>query len=295
MTRTRLQNDNTAAIPDGGVEFGTSADGFPVARIGDTLLAMVPGHAGSYFLASAWRLSRPLSELKRDHFYGHDGRLDDEAAFRARVLATAQHKRELAALARVQTRMPASTPWGTSQLATLYADGVVLHCTASHGGFHLSPDRNAKVDPDLRNFAGFYEEDAECAIVAITFPGLFTRFELESADETIRNSWPNVWEKMNGRELLPRQSWMRDRLDFERRHAGDWVVISAIYSNHHPDMTEVIATRGAKRDGQTETMRFLVSRTEYATRGRFGFVIDADRHDAYDGPSSFAGRQGRAV
>lgn len=38
----------------------------------------------------------------------------------------------------------------------------------------------------------------------------------------------------------------------------------------------------------------LVSCSEYATRDRFGFVIDADRHDAYDGPSSFASRQGRA-
>lgn len=33
-------------------EFGTSADGFPVARIGDTLLALLPTRDGSFFSAA---------------------------------------------------------------------------------------------------------------------------------------------------------------------------------------------------------------------------------------------------
>ncbi len=36
-----------------GVEFATSADGFPVARIDDTVLAMVTSPSGFAFLASA--------------------------------------------------------------------------------------------------------------------------------------------------------------------------------------------------------------------------------------------------
>lgn len=79
---------------------------------------------------------------------------------------------------------------------------------------------------------------------------------------------------------------MKDRRAFEAKHAGDWVVISAILSAHHSGMTEVIATRSGKRDPQIEEQRFLVPSADYEV-GRFGFVIDEARHVAYDGPSSF--------
>lgn len=293
MRASDLQHELVSTSEDLGVEFGLSADGFPVARIADTLLAMVPARDGASFLASAWRLARPLSELTRADFYGHEGRLGDEAAFRACVLDTARHKRELSALKRIQTRMMASTPWGPSQLATIYAEGIVSHMTAGHGGFHLSIERNARVLPMLRKSSPWYEEDAEWAIVALTFPDLFTSYERECADETIRNSWSSAWEEIHGRQLAPGQSWNKDREAFERKHAGDWIVISAIFSSHHAGMTEVIATRGARRDRRAEEMRFLVPSAEYAARDRFGFVIDPGRHNPYDGPSNFVGWQAR--
>ncbi|WP_429817327.1 DUF7007 domain-containing protein [Ensifer sp. B1-9] len=247
MSTPDLQSDTVPT--DSTVEFGVSADGFPVARIADTLLAMVPVRDGTSFLASAWRLARPLSELTRTDFYGHEGRLGDEAAFRARVFETAQHKRELSALGRIQTRMAASTPWGPSQLATIYAEGIISHMTAGHGGFHLSAERNACVLPTLRKSASWYEEDMEWAIVALTFPDLFTAYERKYADETIRNSWPSAWEEIHGYELAPDQSWKKDREAFERKHACDWIVISAIHSSYDVDMTEAVATRGGRRDG----------------------------------------------
>ena len=57
--------------------------------------------------------------------------------------------------------MSASTPWGGSQMAVIYADGIVAHSTAGHGGFHLSADRNAKIHPLLRKGTLWYEEDCE--------------------------------------------------------------------------------------------------------------------------------------
>ncbi|MBP2236432.1 hypothetical protein J2Z31_002946 [Sinorhizobium kostiense] len=96
------------------------------------------------------------------------------------------------------------------------------------------------------------------AIVAITFPDLFTSHERKCADETIRNSWPDVWERTYGGELAPGESWAKDRTAFDRAHADDWIAVSAIQSDHHPDMTEVIATRGGRRNGHAEEMRFLV-------------------------------------
>ena len=76
-------------------------------------------------------------------------------------------------------------------------------------------------------------------------------------------------------------------------HFLGWVVISAIYSDHHPGFTEVVATRGGRRDPAAEERRFLVPAAEYRV-GPFGFVIDEARHAVYDGPSSFIGWRGRA-
>ena len=287
---TNDERDNVTAGNE--IEFGQSAEAFPVARIGDMVLAMLPLREGAAFLASTWRVSRPLSELRRADFYGHDGRLADEGEFRRRVHETAEHRRELHSLGRVQTRMAAGTPWGSSQLATIYGPSVIAHSTASHGGFHLSPDRNRLIDPTLRKDSPWYEEDCEWAIVALTFPNLFTAYERRCADETIRHSWPDTWERIHGRILAAGESQSRDRRVFEHAHADNWVVISAIYSDQHAEMTEVVATRGGIRGAEGER-RFLVPSDEYGGRGPFGFVIDETRHQTYDGPSSFVGWQAR--
>lgn len=277
-----------------GVEFGRSADGMPVARVGDLFFAMVPAQDNQYFLASAWRVLRPLADLKRDDFYSHHGSVEDEAAFRNRMFEQAAHCRELQALARRSVRINCNTPWGASQGATVYADGIVSHTTAGHGGFKLSVARNATVHPMLRADGGWYEEDAAWAIVALTFPDLFTSYEQKCADKTVRDSWPDAWEAIHGRSLLPGESHGRDGQAFAHVHAGDWIVISALRSDHHPGMTEVIATIGGKRDERAEERRFLVPSDDYAV-GRFGFVIDETKHVAYDGPSSFANWRGRAA
>lgn len=274
-----------------GVELGRSADGFRVARIDDIVLAMISITGGGYRLSSSCTV-RAIEDLRERDFFCHEGHLDDEAGFFRRVAEIAEHRRELAALARQQTEIATQTPWGPSQGATVYEDGVVCHSTASHGGFHLSPCRNREVARSVRNALGWYEEDCEWALVALTFPHLFTGYERRCADTTIRHSWPDLWEKKHGRQLGLGQSQSRDRLDFDREHAHDWVVISAIRSSHHTDMTEVIATMGGRRSSGTEERRFLVSHLQYDQRGPFGFVIDTALHQIYDGPSSFVGWKG---
>jgi hypothetical protein len=289
-----LQSSTIAPTPDvSGVEFATSADGLPVARIDDLVLAMVTSPSGFAFLASAVAVRRPLADLTRADFTGHDGRVADEAEFRARVAETAAHKRDLAELNRVQTRMSVSTPWGGSQTAVIYAEGVVAHMTAGHGGFHLSSDRIARVHPLMRKEVPWYEEDCEWAIVAISFPELFTGYERSLAEKTIRNTWPDAWEVIQGCVLAEGESWAMDRRAFDERHAADFVVTSAIFSNQHSGMTEVVAVVGGNRRADNDERRFLVPSAEYAGRGRFGFVIDPSRHVEYHGPSSFIGWRSR--
>ena len=274
--------------PGPKVRFAISVEGFPVAQFDATAFAMLPGHAETYFLEHALRIRRPLDELLRKDFYGHGGVLADQEAFRAKVLEQAEHIRERQALGRHEIRSHANTPWGPSQGATVFAEGVVCHSTAGHGGFHLATDRNAKVDRRLRRPGGWYEEDAEWAIVALTFPHLFTSFERRCAEQTVKDSWPDAWEAIFATVLAPGQSHEKDRRAFHARHAGDWIVISAIKSEHHSRHVEVIATLGGHRDRGADQRRFLVPSGEYEI-GRFGFVVDPDRHEIYEGPSSFVG------
>ena len=48
------------------VLFGRSHDGFPVALVGDNAFAMVPGTNGRHYLATGWRIARPLDEWTGD-------------------------------------------------------------------------------------------------------------------------------------------------------------------------------------------------------------------------------------
>ena len=273
--------------------FGRSAEGFPVARVGENAFAMLPGRNGAHYLATGWRVSRPLNQWARDDFYGHAGELADEAAFRAHVLENAEHQHEKRALGRREIQSGAQTPWGVSQGATVYADGVVSHTTAGHGGFRLSAARNALAHPMLRVAGAWYEEDCEWAIVAFSFPELFTRLERRYAEGTIKNNWPDAWETIKGESLAPGESTEKDRRAFALAHADDWIVISAIASKHRPGFVEAFATRGGRGEGGeggVEERCFLIPSAEYRI-GRFGFVVDEARHEIYDGPSSFPSRR----
>jgi hypothetical protein len=197
----------------------------------------------------------------------------------------AAHEAELRKLNRPTIPAGASTPWGPAQVSRQFADGIILHSTASHGGFHLAEKANSAVHALFRNNDEHYEEDCEWAKVAHAFPHLFTAYERHRADRTLRDYYPDAYERVMGVILEGRQSHMRDRQEFESRHRHDWVVIAALNSDHRPGFVECTATLGGIR-GETGERRFLVPRSEY-TIGRHGFVIDPLKHQPYDGPSSF--------
>jgi hypothetical protein len=288
MTAPRTSDQANNPTPaSAGVLLTRTHDGLLVAKVRDNAFAMMPATNGRYYLASAWHLSRPMEEWSRADFLGHGGELADEAAFRAHVHENAKHQRQRAALGRREIRTSANTPWGASQCATVYADGVISHSTVGHGGFHLDAAHNAKVHPALRACGGWYEEDCAWAAVAQALPELFTDYERRCADQTIRDWYPDAWETFHGRPLLPGESHEKDRQAFERDHASDWIVISAIRSDHHPGMTECVATLGGDRRA-AEQRRYLVPSDEYQI-GRFGFVINEARHRLYGGPSNFVG------
>ena len=74
MIRSQPFHPRHGGTPDQSeARFGISAEEFPVARVDDTVFAMLPGHSGQYFLATCWCARRPLAELTRSDFYSHGG------------------------------------------------------------------------------------------------------------------------------------------------------------------------------------------------------------------------------
>jgi hypothetical protein len=255
--------------------FARTSAGLLAARVEDLAWLAVPVDGGIK-ITSGWRLSRPLADWTMADFHGAEGIAADEGAFRAHVETIAEHRRQLPALARTSIDMPVETPWGRPDSSVRYADGIICHSTPSHGGFHLDEERNAAMPEALRNRDGWYEEDCEWAKVATAHPGLFTVYERDHAERTLRDWHPGVWEAVYGRSLDPSESFMRDRQHFERAHADDWIVISASRSDDHPGQVECVAALGGRREGAT-MRKFLVPSDEYRI-GRHGFVIDQRRH-----------------
>ena len=76
-------------------------------------------------------------------------------------------------------KVPVHTPWGAPDMIEhIVPDHVVLYTTPSHGGYWVSPAHRRKMPAALRAirpFAGpgWYEEDCDWAIVALSWPGLF--------------------------------------------------------------------------------------------------------------------------
>ena len=76
------------------------------------------------------------------------------------------------------------TPWGPSQHQREYAEGIVFHSTASHGGYHLSPQRQIELH-QIEAFKPFgpqwLEEDCEAALVALRWAGYATDEQISDA------------------------------------------------------------------------------------------------------------------
>lgn len=182
--------------------------------------------------------------------------------------------------------MSTSTPWGPSQGSNKIATGIMFYHTAGHGGVHLSPKRNIQVPEYMRTADGWYEEDCEWALAAAVFFDEFLADAQNHKDiskdeyydivmDTMRNWYPEAYEKFIGIVLIEGESYKRDEAIFRDCTKNDYVVISAI--GRADGLVDCTATLGGVRDF-SEARNFLVSQAEYNERGKYGFVIDTDKH-----------------
>ncbi len=112
-----------------------------------------------------------------------------------------------------------NTPWGLSQQQKTIAEGIVQIFTASHGGIHLSEERNSIVPSYMRRENGWYEEDCDWAIPALVFDSEFNKYAIRNrlnprehhrhAMETLKNWEPDSYECYFNVKLKPGESYIR--------------------------------------------------------------------------------------
>lgn len=125
------------------------------------------------------------------------------------------------------------TPWGPAQTAYHLAPGIVSVGCSQHGGVKLSPERNRLVPRALRNDSGWYEEDCEWAIAAMTHPEAFVaqgesiETTRDHAEKTVIDWFPEKYEAATGKELLLGASLMKDKKTWHEIHADDEIAVSA--------------------------------------------------------------------
>lgn len=190
--------------------------------------------------------------------------------------------------------MSKNTPWGESQSATEIADGIISYTTAGHGGIWLSCSRidsfPKKLLPYIDVIAGesWFEEDCEWAFVAIAYPQFFSKESLESAERTLRNTYPAAWEAFYGKKLEAGDSSAKDQKDFYEKHANDHIVVAAwgSWAEHVPQgMVGVMAMLGggARRGNNIPHKTYwLIPSSEYKLAGKIGFVVDPTKHQLLD-------------
>jgi hypothetical protein len=192
--------------------------------------------------------------------------------------AAKDHRYKMAQYAaRFSIREGSRTPWGTADGVTHVAPGIASVFTPGHGGVKLSPARNKEVDPVWRNSNGWYEEDCEWAITAITHREAYSAEHQKYAHESARRWFPDEYEKAVGKDparygvtdykpIAPGESSIRDEKVFFAANADKVQRIwSASYSKDHEGMTEVlvsdVSSTGARGDNPARTI--LVPSKEY--------------------------------
>lgn len=173
------------------------------------------------------------------------------------------------------------SPWGQIQNAENVGAGIDFVSTASHGGFKLDSKRNAQIPELFRNKNGWYEEDCEAAFVVMFFPDIFNDEQVNKAHRSVKNWYPERYEKHFGVVIPLEESCEKMSVAFDEHNFGNFVVRSA-WGDWHDNVPKGMVGVYAKCQKTGEEKYFLVGGEEYKARNSFGFVIDLERHQEVD-------------
>lgn len=175
------------------------------------------------------------------------------------------------------------SPWGKVQIEHKICEGITSITTGGHGGLKLNREFNAKIPLIFRRKGGWYEEDCEWAIVALLFPEFFPN-QAEHALTIVKNTWPNEYMNWSGKTVTLEESYELRRQHFHAVNASNFVVRTAWGDWHSNVPTGMVGVYARKADPKEEGY-FLVPVDEYGDADKpFGFVIDLEKHQPWNGP-----------
>lgn len=293
------------------LKYERTADGDLATRVAHLVIGLIPMKDGTLRTLTRYPARDP-STCSRSDFHASGFAANDEDSFRSEVEDFAEHERQKAALGRERIDRAMlrgfRTPWETPDDGYVYAAGIASVSTPSHGGFILTAEMNERIDERWRapadGYAGqaddvldpewrrrdnvmtgfaFYEEDQQWAIVAITFPELFTDRERRFADRTLRNDYPDIWESVTGGTATVLNSSGRRISEFQRLNADRWIVTCAVKDRNDPERIVASAYVGGRdeRGGTKGHVRhYSLDGKDYDRRlrlsGVYQCVIDED-------------------
>src|ERR1039458_3269355 len=120
-------------------------------------------------------------------------------------------------------RPPEITPWGPKQEEWQDMAGFWWVSTPRHGGIYLTPEQRKDI-PDLIKPHGsdaegiWWEEDCAWSLSIVSLLSQRPRgslseeeeYVLEQANDTARDSFPDEWEQITGREIKQGESYKRE-------------------------------------------------------------------------------------
>lgn len=168
--------------------------------------------------------------------------------------------------------MSIDTPWGKPTNIIPIAEGITSYTTASHGGIHLSPERQEQMPEVLRLNGRWYEEDCNWCLVAVAFPTLFID-KYEYAVKTLKNWHPDRYEKFCHVELKPGESYIKDERLFKEINKDKFIMVTACGSWHSKVPTGMVGV-WTKRPSDDAAKYFLIPESEYS----IPFAVDEDKY-----------------
>jgi hypothetical protein len=166
------------------------------------------------------------------------------------------------------------TPWGTADTVHHIAPGIVAVGTPGHGGVKLSPERNKKIPPALRNASGWYEEDCESYIPMMIHagdmkqPGESAEDAHKRAELGVINWFPDQYEKAFSTILPIGASSQKDKKTWYELHADDDIAVSARgWGDDLPEGMVVVSVCRGGRGERGQNLEFsrdiLVPKEDY--------------------------------
>jgi hypothetical protein len=190
------------------------------------------------------------------------------------------------------------TPWGKADQVYDRGEGIISVSTPGHGGLKLDRKRNAMVHPAWRCAGGWYEEDLDWAIVALTFKGVagFDEDDIKQAHQTLRDYYPDEYQTATGEVLTSATS--RELAEREEKEAARGKLqITGAWGNWATNVLPGQIGVSARVDGDrlNPERYFVMAAEEYnAIPGRMTRVLpeNVTPIEVFEGECPFRSRTG---